>query len=115
LISPDLQPFAKAIRLRERAVKEAKAHHERSGLIPSSMYARATFDAIVNLIREDERERIAAATKAKETNGMSEIEERNKPLTDQTKRLRERVGRLEDQIAKLTQLVEMLRKDIKKR
>jgi hypothetical protein len=34
-------------------------HHERCGLAPSFGYANATFDAIVDLIREDERRRAA--------------------------------------------------------
>ncbi len=56
-LSPDLTQFRDAVRLRNRCRQAAMAHHERCGLPPSFVYANATFDAIVDLIREDERQR----------------------------------------------------------
>jgi hypothetical protein len=58
---PDLRAFAKAVRFRDSAVARAVAHHSRTDLQPSSHYARATFDAIEGMIREDERAALAAA------------------------------------------------------
>jgi hypothetical protein len=55
--TPDLSAFRDAVRLRDRCRQEAMAHHERCGLAPSFQYANATFDAIAELIREDERRR----------------------------------------------------------
>lgn len=57
---PDLKAFARAVRLRDRAARLAMEHHESAGLAPSSPYARATYDAVAELIREDERARLAA-------------------------------------------------------
>ena len=58
---PDLSAFAAAVRFRDRATAAAVAYHERVGLPGSTHYARATFDAIAQMIREDERDRLAAA------------------------------------------------------
>lgn len=60
MAEPDLSKFAAAVRLRDRCTAAAVAHHERAGLAPSSQYARATYDAIAELVREDERRRLAA-------------------------------------------------------
>lgn len=54
---PDLSRFRDAVRLRDRCRTAAMAHHERCGLTPSLAYANATYDAIADLIREDERAR----------------------------------------------------------
>jgi hypothetical protein len=59
--SSDLSKFAAAVRLRDRATAAATAHHERAGLQPSGHYARATYDAVAEMIRQDERERLAVA------------------------------------------------------
>lgn len=59
--APDLGAFARAVRFRDRATAAAVAHHERAGLQPSQQYARATFDAIEQMIREDERARLDEA------------------------------------------------------
>lgn len=61
MTAPDLSAIAAAVRFRDRATAAAVAYHERVGLPPSTHYARATFDAIADLIRQDERERLAAA------------------------------------------------------
>lgn len=53
--SPDLSRFRDAVQLRDRCRQAAMAHHERCGLPPSFGYANATYDAIAELIREDER------------------------------------------------------------
>lgn len=53
----DLSRFRDAVRLRDRCREAAVAHHERCGLAPSPGYANATYDAIADLIREDERRR----------------------------------------------------------
>lgn len=52
--APDLSRFRAAVRLRDRCREAAMAYHERCGLTPSAVYANATFDAIIDLIREDE-------------------------------------------------------------
>ncbi|MEO3929258.1 hypothetical protein ABGB07_36215 [Micromonosporaceae bacterium B7E4] len=54
----DLSAYAAAVRLRDRATAAAIAHHERAGLAPSGQHARATYDAFVELIREDERVKV---------------------------------------------------------
>lgn len=59
--APDLSVFKRVVRFRDRAVALATAYHARVGLRPSQHYARATYDAIAELIREDERKRLAAA------------------------------------------------------
>lgn len=56
---PDLGRFRDAVRLRDRCRRAAMVHHERCGLTPSFAYANATFDAIVDLIRGDERDRLS--------------------------------------------------------
>lgn len=43
------------MRLRDRCREAAMAHHARCGLTPSGVYANATYDAIADLIREDDR------------------------------------------------------------
>jgi len=58
---PDLSGFRDAVRLRDRCRQAAVEQHERCGLTPSVVYANATYDAIAELIREDERRRIAQA------------------------------------------------------
>lgn len=55
--APDLSAFRDAVQLRDRCRKAAMAHHERCGLTPSGQYASATYDAIADLIRENERRR----------------------------------------------------------
>jgi hypothetical protein len=70
----DLSVFARMVRFRDRAVALATAYHVRVGLQPSQHYARATFDAIAELIREDERERLAAAGRLQPAGGEPEIE-----------------------------------------
>lgn len=60
MTTPDLSAFARAVRFRDRVTAAAVSYHERVGLVGSMHYARATFDAISELIREDERERLAA-------------------------------------------------------
>lgn len=55
--APDLGPLRDAVRLRDRCRRAAMAHHERCGLAPSFVYANATYDAIADLIRDDERRR----------------------------------------------------------
>ncbi len=52
---PDLSRLRDAVRFRDRCRQAAMAHHVRCGLSPSVGYANATFDAIVDLIRSDER------------------------------------------------------------
>lgn len=54
LTKPDLSRFRAAVQFRDQCREAAMAHHERCGLPASSVYANATFDAIVDLIREDE-------------------------------------------------------------
>jgi hypothetical protein len=56
--TPDLSRFRDAVRLRDRCRQAAMQHHERCGLTPSFQYANATYDAIAELIREDERRRL---------------------------------------------------------
>jgi hypothetical protein len=58
---PDMDRFRDAIRLRDRCREAAMAHHEHCGMPPSFAYANATYDAIVDLIREDERRRQSEA------------------------------------------------------
>ena len=55
--TPDLGRFRDAVRLRDRCRQAAMEHHERCGLAPSFAYANATYDAVAELIREDERRR----------------------------------------------------------
>jgi hypothetical protein len=57
MTSPDLSRFRDAVKLRDQCRQAAMAHHERCGLSPSGGYANATYDAIADLIREDERRR----------------------------------------------------------
>ncbi len=57
MTGPDLSRFRDAVRLRDRCRQAAMAHHVRCGLSPNVGYANATFDAIVDLIRADERRR----------------------------------------------------------
>lgn len=57
MTAPDLGRFRDAVQLRDRCRQVAMEHHERCGLPPSFAYANATYDAIVELIREDERRR----------------------------------------------------------
>jgi hypothetical protein len=52
---PDLSRFRDAVQLRDRCRRAAMEQHERCGLTPSVVYANATYDAIAELIREDER------------------------------------------------------------
>lgn len=54
----DLSRFRDAVQLRDQCRQAAMAHHERCGLSPSFAYANATYDAIADLIREDERRRL---------------------------------------------------------
>ena len=49
---PDLDRLRDAVRLRDQCREAAMAHHARCGLAPSFEYANATYDAIVDLIRE---------------------------------------------------------------
>lgn len=53
----DWAAFRAAVRLRDRCRVAAMEAHERAGLVPSGTYANATYDAIVEVIREDERRR----------------------------------------------------------
>lgn len=55
---PNLAQIRAAIRLRDQCRRAAMEHHERCGLAPSFVYANATYDAIADLIREDERCRL---------------------------------------------------------
>jgi hypothetical protein len=54
---PDLSRLREAVQLRDRCRAAAMAAHERVGLRPSFAYANSTYDAIVDLVREDERRR----------------------------------------------------------
>ncbi len=72
MTAPDLSVIAAAVRLRDRCTTAAVAHHERAGLAPSMQYARATYDAIAELIREDERRRLAEAGRLAPIDGDSE-------------------------------------------
>lgn len=56
-----LERVRAAVQFRDRCVQAAMKHHERVDLQPSRHYARATFDAIEELIRADERARLAEA------------------------------------------------------
>lgn len=55
MAGPDLSRLRDAVRLRDRCREAAMAHHARCGLTPSGVYANATYDAIADLIREDDR------------------------------------------------------------
>lgn len=55
--TPDLSRFRDAVLLRDQCRQAAMVHHERCGLLPSFEYANATYDAIADLICEDERRR----------------------------------------------------------
>ena len=55
----DLARVRAAVQLRERCVRAALAHHERVELTPRHEYARATFDAVEQIIRADERAKVA--------------------------------------------------------
>jgi len=55
---PDLSRFRDAVQLRDRCRQAAMAHHERCGLPPSFAYANATYDAIAELVREDQYRKI---------------------------------------------------------
>lgn len=57
----DLARFRRRVQLRDRCVKAALEHFRRADLSPIGDYARAAFDAMEPLIREDERRRIAEA------------------------------------------------------
>lgn len=56
--SEDLARMRAAVQFRERCVKAALDHYQRVGLRAIDTYARAAFDAMVTLIREDERAKI---------------------------------------------------------
>ncbi|MEV0214275.1 hypothetical protein [Micromonospora sp. NPDC050695] len=58
---PDMAAFARAVRFRERAVSAALDHFARIDMRPESTYARAAYDAMAELIRQDERDRLAEA------------------------------------------------------
>ncbi len=60
----DLSRFRDAVHLRDQCRKAAMEHHQRCGLIPSPLYANATYDAIAELIRADERRTRHGATDA---------------------------------------------------
>lgn len=55
----DLARFGRAVRFRDGCVKAALAHYRRVGLRPIDTYARAAFDAMEDLIRQDERDKIS--------------------------------------------------------
>lgn len=57
--SADLARMRRAVQFRDRCVKAAVEHYRRTGLRPIDTYARAAFDAMEQLIRDDERERLA--------------------------------------------------------
>lgn len=61
---PDLSRFRDAVQLRDRCRRAAMEQHERCGLEPYVMYANATYDAIAELVREDERQRAAQAAES---------------------------------------------------
>lgn len=60
----DLARVRAAVQLRERCVRAALAHHEWVDLTPRHDYARATFDAMEQIIRADERAKVARAIDA---------------------------------------------------
>ncbi len=64
MAAPDLSRFRDAVQLRDRCRRAAMEQHERCGLEPSVVYANATYDAIAELIREDERRRDAKAAES---------------------------------------------------
>ncbi|PWR08591.1 hypothetical protein DKT68_15355 [Micromonospora acroterricola] len=72
---PDMAAFARAVRFRERAVQAALEHFVRIDMYPESMYARAAFDAMEGLIREDERERLAEASRLMPAEPIEEMTE----------------------------------------
>lgn len=55
IVIPELASFRDAVQLRNRCREAAMEHHQRCGLAPSFQYANATYDAIIDLIREDAR------------------------------------------------------------
>ena len=55
MTAADLARIKAAVRLRDRCLEAAMAAHERAGLQPSVAYAYSTYDAVVDLFREDER------------------------------------------------------------
>lgn len=57
----DLSQLRAAVQLRDRCRVAAMAAHEQAGLAPSFAHANSTYDAIAELIREDERSRGATA------------------------------------------------------
>jgi hypothetical protein len=57
--SEDLARIRAAVLFRDRCVKAALEHYGRVGLRPVDTYARAAFDAMERLIREDERAKIS--------------------------------------------------------
>jgi len=57
----DLARFKAAVRLRDRCVRLAVKRMDHCGQRPDQQAARITYDAIAEVIREDERERLRAA------------------------------------------------------
>lgn len=55
----DLARIRAAVQFRDRCVKAALEHYRRVELRPIDTYARAAFDAMEGLIREDERRKIS--------------------------------------------------------
>lgn len=49
----------RAVQFRDRCIRAAVEHYRRVGLRPIDTYARAAFDAMEAMIRDDERERLA--------------------------------------------------------
>lgn len=56
-LSPDLEPFRRAIRLRDRCRKAALAKAAELGVPLTFAQANIVYDVIADLIRADERER----------------------------------------------------------
>lgn len=56
----DLARIRRAVQFRDRCVHAAVEHYRRTGLQPIDTYARAAFDAMEGLIREDERGKISS-------------------------------------------------------
>jgi hypothetical protein len=63
---PDLSQFRAAVQFRDKCREAAMAGHRRAGLAPSIGYANSTYDAIVDLIRADERTRAEPAAPSDE-------------------------------------------------
>lgn len=55
----DLARIRAAVLFRDRCVRVALDYYERVGLQPIDTYARAAFDGMEALIREDERRKIS--------------------------------------------------------